>query len=469
MNADVLARLKDAAGPNGYSDDPAEIAPHLEEWRSSYHGHSPLLLKPATTDAVSRLLAICNETRTPVVPQGGNTGLVGGQIPLGGEVLLSLARMNRVRHVDTAGANMVVEAGLTLAAAQEAADAAGLYFPLSIASEGSATIGGNLSTNAGGVHVLRYGMARDLVLGLEVVLADGRVLEMLRTLRKDNTGYDLKYLFIGAEGTLGIITAAALKLFPKPADFATAFVAVPDPRAAVALLARLQDETGGLLSAYELIARSGLELVLAHIPGTSDPLRVPSPWYVLVEASGAARFELRAALENALGAAIDQGLATDAAIASSEAQRKALWHLRESLSEAQKKEGASLKHDIAVPVAAIPDFVARAIPAVLRIVDGARPVPFGHLGDGNLHFNFSVPKNGDAAAFLARRADVARVVHDMVHDFAGTMSAEHGIGVMKRDELLRYKSPAEIEVMRALKRSLDPNAILNPGKVLAPA
>jgi len=464
--SDVLARLKEAVGPKGFSEDPREIAPHLAEWRGTYEGHTPLLLKPAATDEVSRILAICDETKTPVVPQGGNTGLVGGQIPLGGEVLLSLLRMKSVRQVDAAGANMIIEAGVTLHAAQGAADGAGLYFPLSIASEGSATIGGNLSTNAGGVHVLRYGMARDLVLGLEVVLADGRVLEMLRTLRKDNTGYDLKNLFIGAEGTLGIITAAALKLFPKPAEYATAFIAVPDPRSAVDLLAHLQSETGGLLSAYELIARSGLDLVLAHIPGTTDPLNAISPWYVLAEASGAARFDLKHVLENALGAAIEKGLATDAVIASSESQRASLWRLRENMSEAQKKEGASLKHDIAVPVAAIPDFVARAIPAVLRIVPGARPVPFGHLGDGNLHFNFSYPAGGDGAAFLAKRAEVARVVHDIVHEFAGSTSAEHGIGVMKRDELLRYKSATEIEVMRSLKRVFDPNNILNPGKVL---
>ncbi len=301
-------------------------------------GHTPLLLKPATTDEVSRILALCNETGTPVVPQGGNTGLVGGQIPLGGEILLSLSRMNRVRHVDSAGANMIVEAGVTLAAAQAAADGVGLYFPLSIASEGSATIGGNLSTNAGGVHVLRYGMARELVLGLEVVLADGRVLDMLRTLRKDNTGYDLKNLFIGAEGTLGIITAAALKLFPRPTEYATAFIAVPDPKSAVDLLTYLQSETGSLLSAYELIARSGLNLVLAHIPGTSDPLNAVSPWYVLAEAtSGAARFGLKHVLENALGVAMEKGVATDAVIASSEAQRTAIWRLRESMSEAQKK------------------------------------------------------------------------------------------------------------------------------------
>ena len=444
--SDVLARLKEAVGPKGFSEDPREIAPHLAEWRGTYEGHTPLLLKPAATDEVSRILAICDETKTPVVPQGGNTGLVGGQIPLGGEILLSLSRMKSVRHVDAAGANMIIEAGVTLHAAQGAADGAGLYFPLSIASEGSATIGGNLSTNAGGVHVLRYGMARDLVLGLEVVLADGRVLEMLRTLRKDNTGYDLKNLFIGAEGTLGIITAAALKLFPRPKDQVTALVGVNDPGAAVELLDRLQAATGGLITAFELISLASLDLVLKHIPDTKDvPIR--EPWCVLVE--GPISVDMLAAIDAALAAIL----------AGSETQRLSFWKLRESISEAQKKEGPSLKHDIAVPVADIPSFIARATTAVLKAMPEARPVTFGHLGDGNLHFNFNVPD-------VSRRAEIARIVHDIVHEFAGSISAEHGIGVMKRDELLRYKSATEIEIMRELKRMFDPNNILNPGKVL---
>ncbi len=467
MTGDVLARLKDAAGPKGFSEDPLEIAPHVEEWRGTYQGRTPLLLKPAMTEEVSRILAICHETSTPIVPQGGNTGLVGGQIPLGNEVLLSLARLNRVRAVDGPGAHLIAEAGVVLAAVHAAADAVGLMFPLSLASEGSCTIGGNLSTNAGGVNVLRYGMARALVLGLEVVLADGRVLDLLRTLHKDNTGYDLKQLFVGAEGTLGVITAAALKLFPRPAEVVTAFATVRDPAAAVALLTRLQAETGGLIAAYELIARSGLDLVLAHIPDTADPLAAPAPWYVLVEATGGAKFPLKQVVEEALGEAMTDALVGDAVIAESQAQRAALWRLRESLSEAQKKEGASLKHDVSVPVTAIPDFLARAITAVLKIVPDARPVPFGHLGDGNIHFNFSAPKGADGRAFAARRGDVARIVHDIVRDFAGSMSAEHGIGIMKRDELLRYKSATEIDLMRALKHTLDPKNILNPGKILA--
>jgi FAD/FMN-containing dehydrogenase len=439
----ALSRLKDIVGPKGFSEDPREIAPHVEEWRGSYKGSTPLLLKPATTEEVSRILMVCNGTGTAIVPQGGNTGLVGGQIPFNGEVLLSLTRMNRVRAVDRAGANMTVEAGVTLAATQAAANEAELYFPLSIASEGSATIGGNLSTNAGGVHVLRYGMARELVLGLEVVLADGRVLDMLRSLRKDNTGYDLKQLFLGAEGTLGVITAATLKLFPKPSNLQTALVALPDPAAAVALLTRLQAATGGLIVAFELIPRIGVELVLQHIPGTRDPIAQPSPWYALIEGPG-----------------LEESLATEnAVLASNDTQRLDFWKLRESMSEAQKKEGPSLKHDIAVPIASIPDFIAKATAAVQKALPDARPVTFGHLGDGNLHFNFNVPS-------ISKRTEIARVVHDIARDFGGSFSAEHGIGVMKREELVRYKSAVEVEIMRELKRTFDPRNILNPGKML---
>ena len=463
MTPETLARLKAAAGPKGFSEDPVEIAPHVEEWRGKYHGHSPLLLKPATTAEVAAILGICHETNTAVVPQGGNTGLVGGQIPFDGEIVLSLARMNRLRALDAAAHTLTVEAGVILGHVQKAADDAGLLFPLSLAAEGSATIGGNLSTNAGGVAVLRYGMARDLVLGLEVVLADGRVLDLLRTLRKDNTGYDLKQLFIGAEGTLGVITAAALKLFPKPAVRATALVALPSPAAAVALLGRMQKATGGLVSAFEILPRAGLELVLAHIPGTRDPLTAPSPWYVLVEAASAARFDLNAAFETALAEAD----ISDAVIAASDAQREAFWVLRETMSEAQKREGASIKHDVSVPVSAIPDFLTRATTAVLKAVPGARPISFGHIGDGNIHFNFSAPKGGDADAFLARWDAVQRIVHDIVREFGGSISAEHGIGVQKRDQLPRYKSEAELDVMRMLKRMMDPGNILNPGKVIA--
>jgi FAD/FMN-containing dehydrogenase len=467
MNAETLARLKAAAGPNGFSEDPAVIAPHLEEWRSKYRGSSALLLSPAGTTEVSEILAVCNETNTAIVPQGGNTGLVGGQIPFNGEVVLSLTRMNRIRTVDSAAQTMIVEAGAILAGVRRTADEAGLLFPLSLAAEGSATIGGNLSTNAGGVNVLRYGMARDLVLGLEVVLADGRVLDLLRTLRKDNTGYDLKQLFIGSEGTLGVITAAALKLFPKPAMRCTAFVAVPSPAAAVQLLAELQARTGGQISAFELMPRFGIELVLAHISGARDPLPSPSPWYVLAEAAGAAQFDLNGIVESTLAEAAERSVATDAVIASSETQRAALWALRENMSEAQKREGASIKHDVSVPVSAIPKFLEQATTTVLRAVPGVRPVSFGHMGDGNIHFNFSAPKGEDGTAFLARWDEIQHIVHGIVQKFGGSISAEHGIGVQKRDQLALYKSPLEIELMRTLKRTFDPKNILNPGKVVA--
>ncbi|MDE2630828.1 MAG: FAD-binding oxidoreductase, partial [Alphaproteobacteria bacterium] len=445
MNSEAAARLKAAVGPKGFTEDQAEIAPHLEEWRSKYKGRAALLLKPATTAEVSAILSICNETTTPVVPQAGNTGLVGGQIPFDNEILLSLSRLNRIRRLDAVDASMIAEAGVILAAAQRAADDSGLMLPLSLAAEGSCTIGGTLSTNAGGLNVLRYGMAREQVLGIEAVLADGRVLNLLRTLRKDNTGYDLKQLFIGAEGTLGIVTAAALKLFPKPAMRCTAFVAVPSIDAAVGLLARLQAATGGLVNAFEILPRSGLELVLAYIPGTSDPFAASSPWYALAEVSGAAA--LKDVFEGALEGALSNGLTGDAVIAASEAQRAALWMLRESMSEAQKKEGPSLKHDVSVPVAAVADFVAKATAAVSAALPGARPVPFGHLGDGNIHFNIQAARGADMASFLARWDEIARVVHDVVRDFGGSFSAEHGIGVMKRADLKRYKSEVEIDLM----------------------
>ncbi len=466
MSADTLARLKQAVGAKGFSEDPNEIAPHLVEWRSKYQGHTPLLLKPQTAAEVSAVLAICNETRTAIVPQGGNTGLVGGQIPLNGEVLLSLARMNKIRNVDASDASLVAEAGVILEDVHRAAGEIGKFFPLSLASEGSCTIGGNLSTNAGGVDVLRYGSARNLVLGLEVVLPDGRVLDLLRSLHKDNTGYDLKQLFIGAEGTLGVITAATLKLYPAPASYETAFIAVRDPQAAIELLDRMQTATGGLISAFELIPRLALELVLAHIPAARDPLARPSPWYVLAEATSAGKVSLRDAFQETVADAIEAGIASDAAIAANETQRRDLWRLRENISEAQKREGASIKHDISVPVKDIPAFLAQGCALVAKMVPGVRPVPFGHLGDGNIHFNFTVPKGADGEAFLAQWTTISRAVHDLVNSFGGSISAEHGVGVMKRDDIVRYKSAVEIDLMRTLKRTLDPNNILNPGKVV---
>lgn len=462
----VLDRLKDAVGSKGFSTDPAEMAPHLEEWRSKYQGHTPLLLKPATTAEVSQVLRICHETSTPIVTQGGNTGLVGGQIPTQGEILLSTARLNKIGALDRAGMVLQVQAGVTLTAVRDCADDAGFLFPLSLASEGSCTIGGNIATNAGGTQVLRYGMMRALVLGLEVVQADGTVLDMLRPLLKDNTGYDLKQLFIGSEGTLGVVTSANLRLFAKPDIAVTGLAAVPSPASALALLSSLQAHTGGMMSAFELIPRVALEMVIRHIDGARDPLEAPSPWYVLMEATGGREANLAATFETTLGVAFEAGDVTDAVVAGSAAQAAALWKLRESISEAQKREGASIKHDISVPVARIPDFLDHAVPRVLELAPGARPVSFGHLGDGNLHFNFNSAQAGDDPAFLAKWEDIQNCVHDMVRDFGGSISAEHGIGAMKVAALPRYKSQAELDAMRAIKAAFDPKNILNPGKTV---
>ncbi len=464
----VLVRLKDAVGAKGFSVDPADIAPHLEEWRGKYRGRSALLLKPDTTAQVSAILRICHESGTPIVAQGGNTGLVGGQIPFDDEVLLSTQRLNKVRGIDESGMTLTLEAGVTLAQAQMLAGEKHLLFPLSLASEGSCTIGGNIATNAGGTHVLRYGMTRALVLGLEAVLADGTVLPMLRALHKDNTGYDLKQIFIGSEGTLGVITAATLRLFPAPDVAVTALAAVPSPAAAVKLLGAMQTVTGGMLSAFELMPRIALEFVTKHLEGTRDPLAAPSPWYVLMEATGGKDANLSVSFEDGLASAIEDGAATDAVVASSTAQAASLWKLREGISEAQKREGASIKHDISVPVAAVPDFLAKAVPAVLAILPAARPISFGHLGDGNIHFNFNAPQAGDDPAFLAGWEEVQQAVHDIVKEFSGSISAEHGIGVMKVAQLPRYKSHEELEAMRALKAAFDPKNILNPGKLIPP-
>jgi FAD/FMN-containing dehydrogenase len=467
-SGETMRRLKDAVGVNGFSQDPGELAPHLEEWRGKYKGHSPLLLKPANTAEVSAILAICHDTHTPLVPQGGNTGLVGGQIPFHGEVLLSTKRLNRIRTLDAEGMVLTAEAGVTLAEVQAAADAKNFLFPLSLASEGSATIGGNIATNAGGTHVLRYGMMRALVLGLEVVLPGGAVLEMLSPLHKNNTGYDLKQNFIGSEGTLGVVTAASLRLFAKPEVSVVAFAAVPSPAAALALLGAMQARTGGMMSTFELIPRIALEFVTRHIAGTRDPLAAPSPWYVLMEATGGRDGNLAATFEAALADAVDGDGVTDAVVAASQSQAASLWKLRESISESQKREGASIKHDISVPVAAIPDFLATATPAVLKLLPGARPVSFGHMGDGNLHFNFNSPKTGDDPAFLAQWDHVQQTVHDIVREFGGSISAEHGIGVMKVAQLPRYKSHEELEAARAIKHAFDPRGILNPGKLIPP-
>jgi FAD/FMN-containing dehydrogenase len=455
-------------GARNLLTDSADMAPYLKEWRDLFTGKARAVARPSSTVQVAALLALAHETGTPIVPQGGNTGLVGGQIPVadGREIILSLGRMDKVRSIDPVSDTIIVEAGVTLSRVQDAADGADRLFPLSLASEGSCTIGGNLSTNAGGTAVLAYGNSRDLCLGLEVVLADGRIWNGLRTLRKDNTGYDLKNLFIGAEGTLGVITAASLKLFPKPRARATAFLAVASPDQALSLLHLARAEAGQQLTTFEIMPRFGIEVVLRHAPGTRDPLAAPSPWYVLMELSSPGADGLDATVERLLEAALDQGVISDAVLAASESQRQDLWRLREAMSEVQRFEGGSIKHDVSVPVAAVPDFLAEAIALVIKMIPGCRPLPFGHLGDGNIHFNITQPKGADKAAFLARWDEINAAVHAVVANFQGSISAEHGIGRLKRHLLPGVKDPVELALMRAIKATLDPTGILNPGAVL---
>ena len=458
----TLRRLTEVVGEAHAIAEPAAQAAYVTEWRGLWSGRSALVLRPGNTAEVSRLLAIAHETGTAIVPQSGNTGLVAGQMPdaTGHEVVLSLDRLTRISAVDAAGNTLLVEAGVTVKAVQQAASAAGRLFPLSLASEGSARVGGVLSTNAGGIHVLAYGTARELCLGLEVVLADGRVWNGLRALRKDNTGYDLKALFLGAEGTLGVITAAVLKLFPLPKSYETALIAVPHPQAAVDLLSKTQKALGNRLVAFELLPRLGLDFVIRHM-GARDPLAEASPWYVLCESA-----EAPGSLETLTAAAIEEGLATDAALAQSEAQRSGLWALRENLSESQKFEGGSIKHDVSVPISRIPEFIAEADAAVVRFLPGARPFPFGHIGDGNIHYNVSQPPGMDNKAFTDLWEPLNDLVFEIVLKHAGSISAEHGIGRLKRHWMTRIKQPVELDLMRGLKQLLDPAAILNPHKVL---
>ncbi|MHB1814085.1 MAG: FAD-binding oxidoreductase [Steroidobacteraceae bacterium] len=466
----LLARLEHLLGAGGVLTAESDTAPLLTDQRELYRGKAVAVALPDTAPRVAAVLALCNEMGVAVVPQGGNTGYCGGATPddSGAQLLVSLRRLNRIRAVDALNYSLVAEAGCVLADVQRTAEEADRLFPLSLGSEGTCQIGGNLSTNAGGLHVLRYGMMRDLVLGLEVALADGRLLNTLSTLRKDNTGYDIKSLFLGAEGTLGIITAASLKLYPRMSAAATAFAAIPDPRAAVQLLARLREASGERVSAFELIPRLAVELTTRHIPGIRDPLDAPHAWYVLCELTSprpADRLDtlLTEALEQALGA----GLVADAALARNEGERAGFWKLRESIPEAQRRDGASLKHDVAVPVAAIAQFIERAGEWVRANVPDGRLIAYGHVGDGNLHFNLNQAPGADRAAFLARGEAIKRVIHDMVvREFGGSFSAEHGIGRLKVGELERYAPPVELDLMRTIKHAFDPNGILNPGKVL---
>ena len=467
---DLLGTLRGILGAGDLLTGDA-CAPFESDHRRLYHGHALAVATPRSVDEVARILAACNAARVGVVPHGGNTGYCGGAAPdeSGKQLVLSLARLNRVRSVDPENYSLIAEAGCLLVQVQQAAAAAERHFPLSLGSEGSCQIGGNLSTNAGGVHVLRYGMMRDLVLGLEVVLADGRVLPCLTSLRKDNTGYWLCGLFLGAEGTLGVITAASLKLFPRLRSSATALAAVSDPRAAVTLLARLRAASGDSVSSFELIPRIGVELTTAHIPGVTDPLGAPHPWYVLCELSSARAGEpLEQLLTEALAAACEAGLVQDAVLTRSERERAALWKIRETIPEAQRHEGPGLKHDISVPVSALPEFVERGAAWVAAHVPAARLIAYGHVGDGNLHFNLQ-GRGADGAALLERAAEVRRALHDLAAALGGSFSAEHGIGRLKVAELERYAPPTELALMHAVKRALDPNGIMNPGKVLRSA
>ena len=461
----LIAELTGLLGERYVLTAADDVGPYCTDWRGRYSGSALCVALPGNTDEVAAVVRACAAAEVPMVPQGGNTGLCGGATPVGGEVVVNLRRLNRIRGIDADNNSITVEAGCTLHAVQEAAKAADRLFPLSLAAEGSATIGGNLATNAGGVQVLRYGNARELTLGIEVVLADGRIWNGLRALRKDNTGYDLKHLFIGAEGTLGLITAATLKLFPLPRAQATAWVAVPDPAAAVSLLGRLRDAAGDNVTAFEIVGRAGLELVLRHIPNARDPLPGKPAWQVLIELSGA-RDDLSATLEQALQEAAADGLVDDAALAASEAQTAALWALRENVSEAQKIEGVSIKHDIAVPVSRIAEFIARADLALAAAFPAVRIVCFGHIGDGNLHYNQSKPDAQSNSEFIEQTEAVNRIVHDLVHQLGGSISAEHGLGQLKREEVLRYKSETEMGLMRAVKQALDPRGLMNPGKLL---
>jgi FAD/FMN-containing dehydrogenase len=467
--AKLLARFASIVGEQYALRSPAEIAPFLIEPRGKFFGITPVVLRPGTVAEISAILKLADETRTAIVPQGGNTGLVGGQVPdnSGTQIVVSLSRLNRIREVDPEGDTITVEAGVILADVQAAAEKADRLFPLSLASEGSCEIGGNLSTNAGGTGVLAYGNARDLALGLEVVLPSGEVWDGLRKLRKDNTGYDLKDLFIGAEGTLGIITAAVLKLFPRPRGVSVAFVGLKSPAEALALFDIARGVVGKTLTAFELMPRIGIDYLLRHVPGVRDPLADAHDWYVLFEVSSQkAQADAEAMIEAISVAGFAKEVIEDGIRAQSLDQAAALWRLRHELSDVQKKEGGSIKHDVAVPVAAVPAFLAKASAAVVALIPGARPFPFGHLGDGNIHFNVSQPPATDKAAFLARWDEVNAVVHAAVAEFGGTISAEHGIGVLKRGLLPSVKSPAELGMMRKIKAVLDPNGILNPGKVL---
>ena len=465
---DLLQKLAAIVGDAHVLCAGPDMAGYLSEPRDLFHGAALAVVRPGSTQEVAAILRLCHDSGTALVPQGGNTGLVGGQVPDGSghAILLSLTRMDRLREVDLASNTMIVEAGMTLARVQEEAEKADRLFPLSLASEGSCTIGGNLATNAGGTAVLAYGNARELVQGLEVVLADGRVLSNLSKLKKDNTGYDLKHLFMGSEGTLGIITAAVVKLFPRPRSVETAFVGLKSTAAALDLLMLTQKLAGQDVKTFELMPRIGIDFALKHGANTRDPLIAPHDWYVMMELASSAEAGLHETMLHVLQQGMDAGVIDDAVLASSLDQRAGFWRLRELMSDVQKLEGGSIKHDVSVPVARVPEFIAAASKAIVAAMPGARPVPFGHLGDGNIHFNISQAVGADKQAFLARWDEANAIVHGLVAEMQGSISAEHGIGVLKRDLLRQVKDPVSLDVMRAIKAALDPKGIMNPGKVI---
>jgi FAD/FMN-containing dehydrogenase len=468
VSAAVIERLKAVVGPNGYFDQDSDKAPFCVAWRDGWQGTVPLVLRPASTAEVSEIVKICAETRTPIVPQGGNTGLTGASQPHNdnSEVIVSTSRMNKIRGLDALNDTITVEAGVVLAEIQKRAADADRLFPLSLGAEGSCQIGGNLSTNAGGTQVLRYGNTRSLVLGIEAVLPDGRIWNGLRALRKDNTGYDLKHLFIGGEGTIGIITAAVLKLYPRPSAIETAWLAVPSPQHALDLLVLLRSKLGDALSAFELLQRQTIDLVLEHVPGNEDPVGTRSPWYVLLEISGQGEPDaLSEPFADAIGAAMANGLVTDGTVAQSLTQGRRFWKFREDVVEAQKIAGSSIKHDISVPISAMPAFIARADAALAARYPGIRHCAFGHLGDGNVHYNPLAPP-GWKGDFQAERDKINLIVHDIVADMNGSISAEHGIGRLRLAENERYKSPVELDLLRTIKNALDPHDIMNPGKLV---
>lgn len=462
----ALARIKAIVGPSGWLSEPADTQPYERDERGLLNGRALMVVRPKTTAEVAQVIHECAQARLPVIPQGGNTGLVGGSGPYGAEpaILLSLTRMTALRSLDAANFTLSVDAGCTLATVQKAAQDIDRLFPLSLGAEGTCTIGGTIATNAGGIQVLRYGTMRDLVLGLEVVLPDGRVVDAMRGLRKDNTGYDLKQLFIGAEGTLGVITGAVLKLFPNPRDICTAFVAVPDPAAAVALLEMARAASSDTLNAFELMSRFTLDAITRHT-GLQNPLGTSAPWFVLLEiaSGGSSGAGARDLVERCLDVAMARGLVSDGTIADSLSQRQGLWRLRESTWPAQCGEGASIKHDVSVPVSSVADFLAAATPALELQVPGARVFAFGHVGDGNIHFNLAQPPGETADAFMGRESAVHDTVHALVARYHGSISAEHGIGRVKIADLPVTKSHVELALMKQIKQAVDPLGIMNPG------